>query len=44
LAQPNTAISTGPYRFYLGELPVGNGGWIPTRHQAVPDPELFDRV
>jgi site-specific DNA recombinase len=28
-------------RFYLGELPDGNGGWIPGAHQAVLDPELF---
>ena len=29
-------------RFYLGELPDGNGGWMPGAHQAVLDPALFD--
>lgn len=28
-------------RFYLGELPDGNGGWVPGRHGALIDPALF---
>ncbi len=28
-------------RFYLGELPNGQGGWISGSHQAVLDPDLF---
>jgi hypothetical protein len=31
-------------RFYLGELPDGNGGWIPGAHQLVLDVELFERA
>jgi site-specific DNA recombinase len=29
-------------RFYLGELPDGEGGWLPGAHDAVLDDELFD--
>ncbi len=28
-------------RFYLGELPDGNGGWIPGKHEPMIDEELF---
>lgn len=28
-------------RFYLGELPDGNGGWIDGKHQPFVSPELF---
>jgi len=28
-------------RFYLGELPDGNGGWVTGKHQEVLDPDLF---
>ena len=28
-------------RFYLGELPDGNGGWLPGAHPAILDAELF---
>jgi site-specific DNA recombinase len=31
-------------RFYLGELPDGNGGWIEGAHEAVLDEELFMRA
>jgi len=31
-------------RFYLGELPDGKGGWMPGRHAAVLDAELFQRA
>jgi site-specific DNA recombinase len=31
-------------RFYLGELPDGAGGWLPGRHPAVLDPDLFERA
>src|SRR5215204_1904430 len=31
-------------RFYLGELPDGQGGQVPGRHEAVIEPELFDRA
>ena len=31
-------------RFYVGELPDGNGGWIPGRHAAFVDSDLFERV
>jgi DNA invertase Pin-like site-specific DNA recombinase len=31
-------------RFYLGELPDGNGGWIAGAHEAVLDEELFMRA
>jgi site-specific DNA recombinase len=29
-------------RFYLGELPDGNGGWLPGKHDAMIDEGLFD--
>jgi site-specific DNA recombinase len=29
-------------RFYLGELPDGEGGWIPGKHKAMIDTALFD--
>jgi hypothetical protein len=29
-------------RFYQGELPDGNGGWLPGRHQALVDRDLFE--
>lgn len=28
-------------RFYLGELPDGDGGWVPGKHSALIDPALF---
>ena len=28
-------------RFYLGELPDGDSGWLPAKHQPLIDPELF---
>lgn len=28
-------------RFYLGELPDENGGWLPAKHGALIDPSLF---
>ena len=31
-------------RFYLGELPDGQGGQVPGKHEAVIDPDLFDRA
>jgi DNA invertase Pin-like site-specific DNA recombinase len=31
-------------RFYLGELPDGNGGWLPGAHEPVLDDALFDRA
>ncbi|MCP4648073.1 MAG: hypothetical protein GY852_10150, partial [bacterium] len=29
-------------RFYLGELPDGNGGWIEAKHQPFVSQEVFD--
>ena len=29
-------------RFYLGELPDGDGGWMPGKHAAMIDADLFD--
>ena len=29
-------------RFYLGELPDGNGGWLPGKHGTLIDPDLFE--
>jgi DNA invertase Pin-like site-specific DNA recombinase/DNA-binding CsgD family transcriptional regulator len=29
-------------RFYVGDLPDGRGGWVPGRHGALIDPDLFD--
>jgi DNA invertase Pin-like site-specific DNA recombinase len=29
-------------RFYLGELPDGNGGWLPGKHEPMIDTQLFD--
>ncbi len=31
-------------RFYLGELPDGQGGWIPGAHDPALDDELFERA
>jgi site-specific DNA recombinase len=31
-------------RFYLGELPDGEGGWLPAKHAPLLDPALFDRA
>ncbi len=31
-------------RFYLGELPDGQDGWLPGKHQPLLDPVLFDQV
>jgi len=31
-------------RFYLGELPDGNGGWLPGKHGALIEPGLFERA
>jgi site-specific DNA recombinase len=31
-------------RFYLGELPDGQGDWLPAAHQPVLDAELFERT
>ena len=31
-------------RFYLGELPDGDGGWLPGKHQAFVDAETFDKA
>lgn len=31
-------------RFYVGDLPDGNGGWVPGKHGVLVDPELFDRA
>jgi site-specific DNA recombinase len=31
-------------RFYLGELPDGNGGWIPGKHDAMIDPAVFAKA
>ncbi len=33
-----------PNRFYLGELPDGNGGWMKGKHQALIPQELFDQA
>src|SRR5215212_4175854 len=30
-------------RFYVGELPDGQGGWVPGKHGALIDPMLFER-
>ena len=31
-------------RFYLGEIPDGNGGWVDAKHEAFIDPELFEQA
>ena len=31
-----------PNRFYLGELPDGNGGWVKAKHHALVGQELFE--
>jgi site-specific DNA recombinase len=31
-------------QFYLGELPDGQGGWVPGAHQPVLDAELFEQA
>ena len=31
-------------RFYVGDLPDGQGGWVPGRHGALVDPALFERA
>jgi site-specific DNA recombinase len=31
-------------RFYLGELPDGNGGWLPGKHGTLIGPVLFERA
>ncbi len=33
-----------PNRFYLGDLPDGNGGWVPGKHAALLDTDLFTRA
>ena len=46
-ANPFTKDTVRPMlrnRFYLGELPDGDGGWIPGRHTAVIDEQIFLRV
>ncbi len=30
--------------FYVGELPDGNGGWVPGKHEALTGPATFDAV
>lgn len=46
-ANPFTKDTVRPIlqnRFYLGELPDGEGSWIPGRHAAVIDEQLFMRA
>jgi site-specific DNA recombinase len=31
-------------RFYVGEIPDGNGGWLPAKHSPLIDPALFERA
>ncbi len=31
-------------RFYVGDLPDGQGGWVPGKHGAMIDPDLFEQV
>src|SRR5215207_9601843 len=31
-------------RFYVGDLPDGQGGWVPGKHGALIDPALFERA
>jgi site-specific DNA recombinase len=31
-------------RFYVGELPDGEGGWVPGKHGSLIDPALFERA
>jgi DNA invertase Pin-like site-specific DNA recombinase len=31
-------------RFYVGDLPDGQGGWVPGKHAAFVDPALFERA
>jgi hypothetical protein len=31
-------------RFYVGNLPDGQGGWVPGKHGAMIDPDLFEQV
>jgi DNA invertase Pin-like site-specific DNA recombinase len=31
-------------RFYVGELPDGQGGWVPGKHDALIDPALLERA
>ncbi len=31
-------------RFYIGELPDGNGNWLPGKHQPILDSDLFERA
>ena len=31
-------------RFYVGELPDADGGWVPGKHGALIDPALFERA
>ena len=31
-------------RFYVGELPDGQGGWVPGKHGALIDPAIFERA
>ncbi len=31
-------------RFYIGELPDGQGGWVPAKHGALIDPAIFERA
>src|SRR5215212_2235056 len=44
-ANPFTKDTVRPMlqnRFYLGELPDGNGGWMPGKHAPMIDAALFD--
>jgi len=31
-------------RFYIGEIPDGNGGWLKAKHEPLIDPQLFEEV
>lgn len=31
-------------RFYVGDLPDGNGGWLPGKHAALIEPAVFERA
>lgn len=44
LFSANSVCQLLPNRFYLGELPDGAGGWIPGKHSALVDGEIFERA